>query len=130
MVIVTFTRALTFFSVCMKASIKLHDTMFRCITRATMSFFNNNSSGRILNRFSKDMGSIDEALPGVMLDVMQIGLTLIGIIVIVSSVNPWLLIPTVLIGVLFYLFRSFYIRTSRSVKRLEGVSKYQIIFNT
>lgn len=89
-----------------------------------MRFFNNNTSGRILNRFSKDMGAVDELLPSAMVDCLQIGLALVGIIIVVAIVNPWLMIPTVLIGFIFYLLRNFYLATSRSVKRLEGVSKF------
>lgn len=39
-------------------------------------------------------------------------------------VNVYLLIPTAIIGFIFYKFRMFYLSTSRSVKRLEGISKY------
>ncbi|XP_054272885.1 probable multidrug resistance-associated protein lethal(2)03659 [Macrosteles quadrilineatus] len=122
-VIVTLFRSYLFFYLCMRASRRLHDTMFNSITRATMHFFNTNSSGRILNRFSKDMGSIDEQLPAALIDSLQIGLSLIGIIVVVGLVNYWLMVPTVFIGILFYFLRNFYLSTSRSVKRLEGVTR-------
>lgn len=88
-----------------------------------MRFFNTNSAGRILNRFSKDMGSIDELLTSAMIDCLQIGLALIGIIIVVAIVNPWLMIPTVVSAVIFYFLRIFYVRTSRNIKRLEGISK-------
>ena len=55
-VLITLWRSFMFFNIAMKASKKLHDSMFNGVTRATMYFFNTNSSGRILNRFSKDMG--------------------------------------------------------------------------
>lgn len=126
-VIVTLLRSFTFFTVCMRASTRLHNNMFNSITRATMRFFNTNTSGRILNRFSKDMGAIDELLPAAMIDCLQIGLALLGIIIVVAVVNPWLMLPTLLIGLVFYLLRIFYLATSRSVKRLEGVSKYFLI---
>jgi hypothetical protein len=45
-VVVSLMRSLTFFNICMRASIHLHDSMFRSITRATMYFFNTNSSGK------------------------------------------------------------------------------------
>ncbi|XP_076291879.1 putative multidrug resistance-associated protein lethal(2)03659 isoform X2 [Lasioglossum baleicum] len=122
-IVVTLVRSFTFFSTCMNASVKLHDRMFRSISRATMRFFNTNTSGRVLNRFSKDMGAIDELLPSAMIDCIQIGLSLLGIIVVVAMANPWLLIPTVLIGIIFYYLRVFYLATSRSVKRLEGVTR-------
>lgn len=37
-----------------------------------MRFFNTNNSGRILNRFSKDMGAIDEMLPNALMDCLQV----------------------------------------------------------
>lgn len=106
----------------MKASTYLHNLMFQGVTRATMYFFNTNPSGRILNRFSKDMGQVDEILPSVMIDVIQIFLSLGGIIVVVAIVNYWILIPTVIIGIIFYLLRNFYLKTSRNVKRMEATS--------
>lgn len=57
----------------------------------------------------------------------QIGLQLLGIIVVVSIVNPWLLLSTAAAGVIFYFLRIFYLATSRSVKRLEGVSEYYYV---
>lgn len=54
---------------------RLHDQMFDCVSQSPMSFFHSNPSGRILNRFSKDMGSIDELLPQAMLDCFQVNIT-------------------------------------------------------
>lgn len=108
----------------MTSSTRLHNRMFVSITRAPMRFFNTNSAGRILNRFSKDIGTIDEMLPSAMIDTLQIGLSLLGVVVIVGMVSPWLLLPTAVIMVVCYLMRNFYLATSRNVKRLEGVSKY------
>lgn len=126
---VTLIRSWAFFWTCMQASMRLHDRMFRSISRATMRFFNTNTSGRVLNRFSKDMGSVDEMLPTALIDCLQIGLSLLGIIVVVAIANVWLLIPTVIVGIVFYYLRRFYLATSRSVKRLEGISEYlRLIF--
>ncbi|XP_025993846.1 probable multidrug resistance-associated protein lethal(2)03659 [Solenopsis invicta] len=119
----TLIRSFFFFWTSMQASIHLHDRMFRSISRATMRFFNTNTSGRILNRFSKDVGAVDELLPTAFIDSIQIGLTLLGIIVVVAVANVWLLIPTVVIGIIFYYLRIFYLTTSRNIKRLEGVTR-------
>jgi len=128
-IIITLIRSWAFFWTCMRASMRLHDRMFRSISRATMRFFNTNTSGRVLNRFSKDMGAVDEMLPIALIDCVQIGLSLLGIIIVVAIANVWLLIPTVIVGIVFYFLRIFYLATSRSVKRLEGISKYlRLIF--
>ncbi|XP_052753847.1 ATP-binding cassette sub-family C member 4-like [Galleria mellonella] len=123
LVVVSLLRSFMFFSMAMRASTRLHNNMFGAITRAPMRFFHVNPSGRILNRFSKDMGAVDEVLPSALLDVLQIGLSLIGIVVVVAVVNYYLLIPTVAIGVVFYGLRIIYLASSRSIKRLEGVTR-------
>ncbi|XP_045542487.1 ATP-binding cassette subfamily C member 4 isoform X2 [Papilio machaon] len=123
LVAVSLLRSFMFFSMAMSASTRLHNNMFAAITRAPMRFFHTNPSGRVLNRFSKDMGAVDEVLPSALLDVLQIGLSLIGIVVVVATVNWWLLVPTLAIGVIFYGLRIIYLSSSRSIKRLEGVTR-------
>ncbi|PSN47512.1 hypothetical protein C0J52_02253 [Blattella germanica] len=81
--------------------------------------------GQILNRFSKDMGSVDESLPMTMFDCTIIGLQLMGVVLVVAIVNFWLLIPTGVMFAFFYLLRVYYVATSRSVKRLEGIRMLQ-----
>ena len=70
--ILTMSRSLSFFKMCLRASITLHDKLFRGIIRAKMLFFNNNPSGRILNRFSTDIGFIDAQLPVAMMDCLVV----------------------------------------------------------
>ena len=45
---------------------------------------------------------------------------------LVCYIRPLIIIPTFVIGVVFYYLRRFYLQTSRSVKRLEGVTKSPI----
>lgn len=111
------------FQLAIRASRGLHNAMYQGITRASMFFFNTNPSGRILNRFSKDMGQVDEILPSVMIDVIQIFLSLAGIVVVVAVVNPYFMIPTVIIGIIFYYLRKFYLLSSRNIKRMDATSE-------
>ncbi|XP_017000056.2 probable multidrug resistance-associated protein lethal(2)03659 [Drosophila takahashii] len=122
-IVVTVKRSFLFYNLAMKASIRLHNSMFRGISRASMYFFNTNPSGGILNRFSKDMGQVDEVLPIIMMTVIQDFLSLAGNIVVISIVNPVYLIPALVIGVVFYHLRTFYLQTSRDVKRLEASTR-------
>ncbi|XP_063913515.1 probable multidrug resistance-associated protein lethal(2)03659 [Zophobas morio] len=117
------TRSLNFFRFCMKASRNLHNRMFTRIVYTSMRFFNVNPSGRILNRFSKDMGSIDEVLPIAIIDTIQIGMIAFSINIVVGIVNPWILIPSVIIFGLFYVFRIIFLATSRDLKRIEGTTR-------
>uniref|UniRef100_A0A1B0DCY7 Uncharacterized protein n=1 Tax=Phlebotomus papatasi TaxID=29031 RepID=A0A1B0DCY7_PHLPP len=113
-------RNFVFFRMCLMASIRLHDRLFRGITRSRMSFYHTNSSGRILNRFSKDIGNVDKDLPISLIDTIICFLEIAGIVAIVVVVDYWLLIPTIAVGLLLYLIRVIYITTGRSVKRLEA----------
>jgi ATP-binding cassette subfamily C (CFTR/MRP) protein 4 len=108
------------------ASINLHRYAFSSIIKATMRFYNNNPSGRILNRFSKDLGYIDEYIPPVLFDVIEVALMLIGALTLSYIVDPWLIIPSTVLITIFYFLRVIYIQTSRSVKRIEGITRSPI----
>ncbi|XP_008186888.2 probable multidrug resistance-associated protein lethal(2)03659 [Acyrthosiphon pisum] len=122
-IIFAFTELALMISICTTASSNLHNQMFNSISRATMNFLNKNPSGRILNRFSKDIGVIDETLPPIFVDVVQIGLTVVGILIVVGIVNYYLIPPTLVIIIVFFKMRKMYMTTTRNVKRLEGVAR-------
>ena len=56
-------RAYGFLLVSLRCSERLHDKMVLAILQAPVLFFDSNPVGRILNRFSKDIGCLDELLP-------------------------------------------------------------------
>jgi ATP-binding cassette subfamily C (CFTR/MRP) protein 4 len=98
----------------------LHDKMFRKIVAMPMRFFETNTSGRILNRFSKDMDSIDEDVPMSFLFTVLVAGEIIFIAIFNFVVNLKMLIPTlVMFGIVCY-FRVVFLVTSRNLKRLEA----------
>lgn len=92
-----------------------------------MRFFDTNSSGRILNRFSKDMGATDEYLSKAILDAGQINLIMLGAIVVTIIVNPYLIIPIGIMSLLFMFIRKIYLKSSKNIKRLEGISEFCLV---
>ncbi|QQP55984.1 ATP-binding cassette sub-family C member 4, partial [Caligus rogercresseyi] len=78
---------------------------------------------RILNRFSKDIGSIDELLPPVIVDTNWALLSGIGIFILISSSNLLVLIGVVVLLAALLIIRRFYLKASRSIKRLEGITR-------
>ena len=121
--VVTLIRSFAFYKYCMSCSSNLHNSMFNSIIHTNMQFFHTNPSGRIMNRFSKDMGSVDELLPKAMMDASQIVLMMAGSLLVAVSVNIYFLIPIVVMGSLFWFIRKIYLKTSKNVKRLEGITK-------
>lgn len=120
---VAIIRSCTFYSICMRCSQRLHDLIFGSLIRATMRFFDTNPSGRILNRFSKDIGAVDEMLPKALLDAGQVIMMVTGSMIISCIVNPILLVPIAILSIIFSLIRKIYLKTSKNIKRLEGMSK-------
>ena len=69
--IFTIVRAYGFLKICLKCAERLHDKMVVAILQALVLFFDSNPVGRILNRFSNDIGCVDEMLPKTFLAAMQ-----------------------------------------------------------
>ncbi|KAK2578495.1 hypothetical protein KPH14_002055 [Odynerus spinipes] len=122
-IVFVLARSIFFVEVCMNASQHIHDTMFNNVLQANMRFFHMNPSGRILNRFSKDVGAMDELLPRPMIETIQIVLVVGGIICIEIITNYWILFPLIVLGACVLLVRRLYIITAQRIKRLEGVCK-------
>jgi ABC-type multidrug transport system fused ATPase/permease subunit len=58
----SFARALLFFVATLKASSSLHKLAAARLVASPLSFFAATPQGRILNRFSADLGQVDEQL--------------------------------------------------------------------
>lgn len=109
-----------------KTTAKIHEKMIHGILTTPIWFFETNSSGRILNKFSRDLGLTDVALPKVLLDALQIILTICGSMLIVLIVNPIFLLPLLLLAISFQIVRRIYLKTSKHLKRLDGISEHFI----
>ncbi|OLY83298.1 Multidrug resistance-associated protein 4 [Smittium mucronatum] len=97
--------------------------MLDSVIKAPMSFFQSQPLGRVLNRFSKDQSNTDELLAQTTIDTLFISIQTIGILVIVSISNIYLLISIPFILAIFFWLRTIYMKTSRQVKRIESVSR-------
>ncbi|XP_055852068.1 probable multidrug resistance-associated protein lethal(2)03659 [Episyrphus balteatus] len=118
------------FEVCLRISYKLHDRLFNGVTRTFMYFFNTNPSGRIVNRFSNDMNIVDRQMPQKLLDVLSFISLAISVIVVVSMANYWLFIPALILVIFLYFGRKYYIGASRSLKRMESMSRSPVYSHT
>eukprot|EP00070_Physeter_catodon_P046581 XP_028353475.1 multidrug resistance-associated protein 4 isoform X4 [Physeter catodon] len=116
-------RSLLVFYVLVSSSQTLHNQMFESILRAPVLFFDRNPVGRILNRFSKDIGHMDDLLPLTFLDFIQTFLQVIGVVGVAVSVIPWIALPLVPLGIIFFVLRRYFLQTSRDVKRLESTTR-------
>ena len=116
-------RAYGFLVVCLRCSERLHDKMVLAVLQAPVRFFDSNPVGRIMNRFSKDVGCMDEVLPKTFLMSLQMILLLLTGIVIPTVTNPWLLCFVLPLTALVVCVARYYLNTSRELKRLESICR-------
>ncbi|XP_029302444.1 multidrug resistance-associated protein 4-like isoform X2 [Cottoperca gobio] len=122
-VIFGFIRNMALFNVLVKSAQSLHNRMFNAILGTPVRFFDVNPIGRVLNRFSKDIGQLDSNMPWTFVDFIQVFLQILGVIAVAVSVIPWILIPVVPLLLFFLYLRRYFLRTSRNIKRLESTTR-------
>ncbi|XP_070201750.1 multidrug resistance-associated protein 1-like [Littorina saxatilis] len=104
----------------------LHSRLADRILHAPMSFFDTTPTGRILNRVSRDVETLDNTLPMIIRDwLVTFGLVLVTLIVIMimTPLSGLVLLPVV---VLYYFCQGFYVPTARQLKRIESVTRSPI----
>ena len=116
-------RACVFLLVSLRCSEQLHDKMVVAILQAPVLFFDSNPVGRIMNRFSNDVGCMDEVLPKMFLFAIQMDLLVLTTVLVPAVTNLWLLIVVVPITVAVVYISRYYLKTSRGLKRLESICR-------
>ena len=94
------TREIFFVNFSLNASKNLHTNMLKYVINAAIEFFDTNPSGRIINRFSNDMGVLDRFLLMVQNDLIDGYFYFAAILITVFIIVPWILLPTLLVIIL------------------------------
>ncbi|XP_066186418.1 multidrug resistance-associated protein 1 isoform X2 [Sylvia atricapilla] len=105
------------------ASRHLHLNLLHNVLRSPMSFFERTPSGNLVNRFAKEIDTIDSAIPPIIKMFMGSTFNVIGacIIILLATSIAAVIIPP--LGLLYFFVQRFYVATSRQLKRLESVSR-------
>ncbi|XP_064638747.1 ATP-binding cassette sub-family C member 5-like isoform X2 [Lineus longissimus] len=124
--ITTCIRSLLLMKCTLHASNTLHDLLFVKVLRSPMSFFDMTPTGRVLNRFSKDIDDTDSGLPILQESLLQnIFLVILSIFMIVY-VFPWFLVAVVPLVAIFYILQRIFRTGLRELKRVVSVTSSPI----
>uniref|UniRef100_A0A8C1FZS3 Cystic fibrosis transmembrane conductance regulator n=1 Tax=Cyprinus carpio TaxID=7962 RepID=A0A8C1FZS3_CYPCA len=121
-----FFRGLPFVHTMITISKKLHQKMLHAVLSAPMSVLNTMKTGRIMNRFTKDMATIDDMLPLLMFDFVQLTVVVVGCILVVSIVRPYIFLAATPLAIIFIVMRKYFLRTGQQLKQLETEARSPI----
>ena len=102
------------------ASRKFHNKAFSGVISAPMGWFHANPAGRVINRFSKDMESVDQHLmPQIFQAIAGFG-SLISAVTILGRSSPIILAVLAPLFIMYWFLLRFYRASLRELKRLES----------
>ena len=122
-----------FYVAALKASENLHDKMTKAVITVPVLFFDTNPVCRILNRFSKDIGCMDDLLPGQFLFSAQLLLYSFSATILSAVSNVWLVITCTPLTLLFIYLAKYYLKSAREIRRLDPMMcspVYSVIADT
>ncbi|KAG8558236.1 hypothetical protein GDO81_016925 [Engystomops pustulosus] len=105
------------------ASRYLHMDLLHNVLRFPMSFFERTPSGNLVNRFSKEIDTIDSMIPQIIKMFMGSLFNVIGACIVILIATPIVAVMIPPLGLLYFFVQRFYVATSRQLKRLESVSR-------
>ncbi|XP_055006083.1 ATP-binding cassette sub-family C member 3 isoform X2 [Boleophthalmus pectinirostris] len=103
-----------------------HRKLLCGVLRAPQTFFESTPTGRLLNRFSKDVDAIDSHIPENIDIWMRTFWYTLNVLLICCALTPMFLLVIVPLTLLYWWVQRFYVATSRQLKRLESVSRSPI----
>ncbi|XVF24656.1 hypothetical protein REPUB_Repub13aG0145900 [Reevesia pubescens] len=122
----TLVRAFSFAFGGLQAAIQVHNTLLNKLINAPVQFFDQTPGGRILNRFSSDLYTIDDSLPFILNILLANFVGLLGLAVVLSYVQVLFLLLLLPFWYIYSKLQFFYRSTSRELRRLDSVSRSPI----
>ncbi|XP_074447165.1 ATP-binding cassette sub-family C member 2 [Larus michahellis] len=109
-----------------RASRVMHQQLLSNILRVPMSFFDTTPSGRIVNRFAKDIFTIDETIPMSFRSWLSCFMGIISTLLMISLATPFFVLVIIPLSIFYYFVLRFYVSTSRQLRRLDSVTRSPI----
>lgn len=107
----------------------VHKSMVKSLLYASLSnFYNRVPIGRIINRLTKDLRELDEAIGFAIGTLLVNFFTLLSTLTIcVYSSTPWVLVPISIVLYFSNQLRNYYMKTQREVGRYEKSTNSPIV---
>ncbi|KAF9255406.1 ABC transporter [Marasmius fiardii PR-910] len=108
------------------ASQKLHRAAILRVMNAPLSFFETTPLGRIMNRFSKDIDTVDNNLTDSFRMLTATISNILGAVILISILLPYFLIAVFVILLIYIYIAHFYRASSQDFKRLDSILRSEL----
>lgn len=109
-----------------RAARRLHERLLDKVLRLPMSFFDTTPLGRIVNRFSSDILSVDEMIPWNAFHTVICTFSVLATMIVIALNTPIFLAIVPFLVIIYGVVQAYYVRSSRALKRIDSVTKSPI----
>ncbi|KAI0945816.1 hypothetical protein AcV7_009953 [Taiwanofungus camphoratus] len=127
--IVNVSGVVTQYTGALRASRILFRRLLVTVVRATMRWHDVTPQGRMLNRFSKDIETVDSSLAGTLQAVNSALANFAASVITVVVVFPLFIVPASILGFFYRSAAVGYLNTGRDIRRMESTSRSPIFAN-
>nr|QFR37208.1 ABC transporter [Cyberlindnera americana] len=124
--VVSCMRIIYSFFLGIRTSKRIFKRVLHSVLRSKLRFFDSTPIGRIMNRFSKDIEALDQDLipcaEGFLACVVSVLVTL----ALITAITPGFFFLAALVISAYYMIGSFYLGSSRELKRFDSLTKSPI----
>lgn len=91
-----------------------------------MEFFESTPSGRIINRFSKDIDATERGIPDSFKTLQRCFFQVLTTIIVISVSTPYFMLVLIPIVIIYVLIQRYFVASMRQLKRMDSASKSPI----
>ncbi|KAF9137953.1 hypothetical protein BGX30_009752 [Mortierella sp. GBA39] len=128
-VFVLLSALVTYFAMVLaivRAARRLHERLLDKVLRLPMSFFDTTPLGRIVNRFSSDILSVDEMIPWNIFHTVICTFSVLATMIVIALNTPIFLAVVPFLVIIYGFVQAYYVCSSRALKRIDSVTKSPI----
>ncbi|WFD02890.1 hypothetical protein MOBT1_001577 [Malassezia obtusa] len=111
------------FTLALRASRRLYERLVTSLLRAPPRFFDVTPIGRIMNRLSRDVQTVDTEIRPSLRMLTEALVTLVAILAVICWATPHFLYLVGVVLVVYFVIGALYLGSSRDLKRIESVQR-------
>ncbi|XP_077987901.1 ATP-binding cassette sub-family C member 5-like [Glandiceps talaboti] len=123
LIILSMLKSYAYVVATLRATTNMHDIVFVKVFKSPMKFFDTTPSGRIINRFSKDLDEMDARAPLQAEGFLQSFLTIIFSLAMIGVVFPIFFAFIIPVFIVFFIVYLYFRVSVRVLKRVDNVTR-------